>query len=564
MRPARSSLFSPNLRPNRRQILFAVALLALTGLPILSAAGVIPACADQRARACTAGIERILALLAVLGAGVAAWRAMRQNENATAVDTGPMALDLLPLLPIGAYAFWLSEAAFRALLLWDTDYAGISAAINNTRLGLGALATPYFPTGTTSSYLGHHFSPGLLLLVPFYSVAHGLGELWPQLESGHRVYGWLLAAWGCAGIVVWGNELRRAVGAQTGNLLLLLLAFAFPIFRQIQSFHYEMPVLFFSGLAVFAQRRGKLGLFWLAILGWLVWKEDLAVYVGLYGLILFSQASTRRLGFGVGVAALVTFFSVRFLIHPALAGPHAPEWNYWTGWQQRGLQIKPFVEMLAAFGFLTLAAPRTWLAVLPIGVLHALSAHSWHATYYGHYSYALTPFLLMGAVQAVQNLSWWMGRRYYVACAAAAVAVCLYVSAGEKEAPLTLPKGDDLQMPARGLLTGLPPGSCLQADSRYSAQAPLRVITLPYFPPQNNPLAAHVPDLRHAGPQAWRKLPDFCQHYFVLLDHGRLPPYGSPEQQSAIKTALNSAGKPIGTAGPLTLFEITRPREPLP
>ena len=555
------------LDPRIQKLAAAFGLTLLAAGPVMIALEAIPALQGRDARAATAAMERGLALLSLIGAALWAWRTGRNEplrpltNSARLPDRHALHWALLPLLPAVAYVILLTVRAFRGLFLVDKDYAGISAALDNTVRGWGILATPYFESGATASYLGHHFSPGLLLFTPFYAVGGRLAEIAPQATLAHEIYGLCLAATFAAGLVVWGFVFAESVGGQSRIFLVLVLAFAYPLFRLAQSFHYETPVLLFSGMAVLGLRRGHKLLFWVGVVGWSLWKEDLGAYVALFGGVLFFARETRRLGVAVGLFGTIAFVLANFVFRPALSGPDGPQWNYLAGLSERSPEFGPLVALIFSFGGICLFAPRVLIVgLLPIAALHAWSGHPWHQTYYGHYSYSILPFLLWGTAEGAANLEWRLGRRFTAALLLALAAV-LYAAGAEKEAPIVPPGADPRQPLVRSMLSQLSRGACVQLEARMTAQAPLGVFTVPFFPPAHNLLSQQFPNLRHPETIRMDSLPAGCLEYYVLLDQSRGAMYAGDAEHEVISRELLRSSQVVETRGPLALLRVRAARE---
>lgn len=271
------------------------------------------------------------------------------------------------------------------------------------------------------SHFGRHFSPIFFLLLPFYvlrpdpttllvlqSVALGLAAI-PLYLIAHK-------------------RLRHAIPA----LVVALVYLASPVVHDINivnEFHevaFAIPLLFLAFLALEAE---QWRLYWVAVIGSLMVKEDVALVVAALGVYVAVAAGHRRVGLATFVTAAVWFVVVVELVMPALRGSLGPVpfvgYEYlgdgifgiaWGSLTRLGelwdvMTAAPKREFLKwlflPVGFLALLAPRVLFIALPgLFLILASTNPSTYAIFERYVAPAL-PFIFIAAVFGVERLAGW-------------------------------------------------------------------------------------------------------------------------------------------------------------
>lgn len=506
--------------------------------------------------------ERFVAVLFLLVALLAFvfHRRVRQllekyNEIAHSISISRF-LILFPLLSFILYNLIYTLFAYRGLFLVDLDFTGISSAMNNTAHGVGLLTTPYFNTGSSGSYLGHHFSWSLILFVPFYKLAVWFMGFFPlsQLHPTHLLYGLLLLGVQGVGIYLWADLIRREIRQPLVALLAAVgLAFAYPLWRLTLSYHYELPVLPLSALLFGALRENKKGIYWISLFLWLGLKEDMAVYLCLFALYLFFERRHRSLALRTMLVCGLYFLMVMFPLRHFFTGGAGPDWNLWRHFSGKELKFEPAFEFVRAFAFLPLLRPRLMLLVIaPLMLIQLFSSNPWHSTFYGHYGYTVLPFLLLGYMEGLNRLPAILttGKRLRWAVLFCIPALIAYSAAADREMPAPLIPPDDRAVAVAELMHVLPPGSCLQTEPPFSALAPLNVHVFPVYIPAGNPYRDRLPP--RAGIPAG--LPAHCTEYRLLIDENLVEPFYRPEEVARIRNYAQNELRLLGRRGGLSLY----------
>lgn len=445
----------------------------------------------------------------------------------------------LPSIPLLAHTAVFSFQAYDSLYLGDQDFTNISSAINNSARMQGLMDTPFVDTGADGSFLGHHFSPALLLYVPVYAAANA--GLFTQTLSTHFIYAICLAATLAAGLALWSVLLMEVLPDRISAMnAMTVIVISFPVWRLAQSFHFESAVIPLSALTFLFLNRKKYFLFGLSMLIWALLKEDMAVYLAFFGLSLLSERfllqgaenSRWKIGFAVSAGSAAVFIG-SMLMRKYFSGTGGPDWSgYWNS--SRSLfDTSPYIGLFLVYAFLPAVSWRLFLfTILPVCLIHFFSSHPWHAVYYGHYGYSIVPFLLLGFVQGYRSLigkldamKFNRGRAGRLMAASAMIGAAFYTAAGEQESPAQTMRRDERFLPVEQILSELPAGSCLQTQIPFTAHAPLSVRIFPLMIPQDNPWYFRMPHPNRI-PMDWDR--QVCSEFFLLLDSAdaRLPTYG--------------------------------------
>ncbi len=245
--------------------------------------------------------------------------------------------------------------------------------------------------------LGHHVNLNLLLFAPFswlglasptflsvvQAVSLGVGAVPVFLLARHRLgHPWLAVA----------------------------LAFAYLAHPSLQWMTWELfhpdamaitPLLFAYYLAVVRRWRW----FAVAVVYALGWKEDVALFVVLLGLLLALRGE-RRIGLGTAGAAAVWFVVATRVIIPALhdAGPFYADFYGDLGdstteiavnvvrhpdrtWEhlENANGLRYVGDVFAPYGYTSFLAPLVVLMGLPQGLINLLSVQSFTHSYRYHY-----------------------------------------------------------------------------------------------------------------------------------------------------------------------------------
>jgi len=413
-------------------------------------------------------------------------------------------------------------------------------------LGHGHLAEVPF---MGHSLFAHHFMPTLALLVPIHR--------WSPLPGPVTLIVLQLAS--TAAAAAW---LHRLAARRLPPLLATTLLFAFLFSRRshgaVTSFFYleSLEPLLVLGLVAWSRSPRKL-FYWALTLLALGCKEDMALYVGSFGLWLATSADTRRRGLATAaVAALWLALAVGLAIpevrradrldpkNPFVAARYAePGSERPTAFGLISRVASPqsgrtLFSLTGSVAFSCWAAPAGLLPAVP-GVLASLAARpgTQQATLQGHYLWPVLPWLYLAAVAGASRVV----RRWPAAGRAlpwVLVAVTLADSPLWRQAA---------ERPWRDLATAATVRAELlqvPADAAVLAQPAL----IPHLPRRTRILA-----LGREIAVSWRP------EYVLLTEVGSLWPLGREGLAEALARWRADPGYRQVSDGPLYLF-VSRPQ----
>ncbi len=518
-------------------LLFAAALGVLIGLPAYFAVS-MPAADFGAVQGIVSASEQWIGAGLLGTAFLLLLRRMRRGQFPAIDGGGPISgaslAVFLPAIPLLVYVWLFSEQAYSNLFLSDQDFTNISSAINNTARGDGLLTTAFLQTGAGGSYLGHHFSPVLFLYVPVYWFFHAAGRwLAPEvllewgntLQPTHWVYAVLLWITLLAALWLWTRFVRLELRDPLAAVLVsALLVSAYPLWRLSLSYHYELPALVFSAAAFLALRRRRMLAYWVALFLWMSCKEDIAVYVALFGIYLavHRRDGGPRIGLATAIVGVLYFLLASGPFMDLFAGAEKPNWaSVWQDvWLIDGRSARPTFFIVAAFALLPLLNGRLfWIVIAPILALHYFSYHPWHHNFLGHYSYDVLPFLMFGTIRSAQRLGRIgrvFGERLREFALVAALGISLLAASADRYMPIPGLPEDERYSVVHSLLERIPRGACVQTQAPFSAHVPLHARVFPLMIPETNPFHDRLPGPHNFDRFYFRDA--ICRRYYLLLD----------------------------------------------
>ncbi|MFQ5911839.1 MAG: DUF2079 domain-containing protein [Nitrospinota bacterium] len=323
-------------------------------------------------------------------------------------------------LLVGLCAWLLAYLTFRVIqhLTFGThawDLSIFDYGLANTLRGR-FFYIPWLP----HSYFGEHFAPILLFILPFYFLHDGPLTL---------VVLQVLVV-GAAAIPLFAyarSELRTRWAP-------VAIAFAYLLCRPLSrglmfDFHMEMmePLFLFTAFAGLSRRRWSL--YWTGIVLAFMTKEDVPIYLFVFGLWMAVVLKEKRVGLATAGLSFLWAVLALQVVMPAFS--HAKElsgihymgrWGQWGEtpvealvgvltdpggvfekvWTYR--KARSLFNLFGPFLFLPLLAPSTLLlVVLPIGV-NLLSTIDVQSRIGMYYATPVLPYLFLGTVRVLRKL----------------------------------------------------------------------------------------------------------------------------------------------------------------
>ena len=428
---------------------------------------------------------------------------------------------ILSVAVFSLYLFLFTFSAEWSLFSADQDVTNVSTAINGTEL-TDILPTPYVASGSSRSFLAHHFSPSILIFLPVYKVASFFES------ANYNTYNIALALTLMSGLLLWYYYLYRSLSLF--HLLLPLslvpLAHSFLFFRQIVSFHFEvltLPLMALLLLSIRLKDRTDLAkpADWLRrswpiiVILYLGIKEDVGVYLGIFAGIqfLFEFKDWRRVEligsvkrrlhfsliakfvsqsiyFRIGIIS-VLWVGFAMIARVWLAGDQATDWqSYWNvesyleAYPQFRKTPHTYFWILLSSGVWIFFSLRSTFVVAVILMFHVVSGMPWHALLESHYSYTVLPFFMAGSIRGLSNIerSIISGRfnfRTGIFLFFLGTLITDYSLLREKNQPFPLFRQNPLYESIHDMMKLVPAGACVQSSFHLSALVPLRARPIP-------------------------------------------------------------------------------------
>ncbi|MGB3905271.1 MAG: DUF2079 domain-containing protein [Anaerolineae bacterium] len=267
-----------------------------------------------------------------------------------------------------------------------------------------------------TNYLGHHFSPALLLLAPLYS-------LWPDARLLLIVQSVALALGAVPIFMLVQNQTRSQLLGLTLSLAYLL----FPALHYVNLFDFHdvilgVPLLSFASFCLLTRRYRLLFVF-LALS--LLVKEEMAFIAFAFGLYILIVQRRRRLGLLVMLLAVAWGIVTMRIIMPSIAGrAYFPVGRYGYLGSSFGeiavsvvrnpvlvlqhlltpAKIEFLLHLLAPLAFLPLLGFDTLLLAIPTMLYLLLSDYEPQYSMQYHYAAPLIPLLVMSAATGAARL----------------------------------------------------------------------------------------------------------------------------------------------------------------
>jgi uncharacterized membrane protein len=288
-----------------------------------------------------------------------------------------------------------------------------------------------------TNYLGHHFSPALLLLMPLYI-------LWPDAALLLVAQTFILAL----GVVPIYLYARRVTGSEMVAAALSAAYLLYPALHYTNLFDFHeivlaVPLLSFTAYWLLT---GRYRLFFVFLALSLLVKEEMILVALAFPCYLILVQRKRRLGLMALLLVLLSGFLIIGVAMPALRGDaYFPKGRYdylgaTVGEVARSLVLNPalvfqhlvipakiefLLLLLVPLGLLPLLGLDTLIFALPTVAYLLLSDYEPQYSITYHYASPMIPFLFLAAATGIGRLMRWSGRSLAVAASAFVLAASL-------------------------------------------------------------------------------------------------------------------------------------------
>jgi uncharacterized membrane protein len=278
-----------------------------------------------------------------------------------------------------------------------------------------------------TNYLGHHFSPALLLLLPLYL-------LWPD-ATVLLVAQSVVLALGAVPVYLYARQVTDSECLASVMSAAYLL---FPALHYVNLFDFHevvlaVPLLSFAAYWLLTERYR---LFFVFTLLSLTVKEEMVLVASAFALYIIVVQRRYRLGLLTLLLALVSAYLIMGIAMPALSGrTYFPTGRYGylgTSFSEvlRSAVSKPVVlvqhlitapkieflaHLLVPLGLLPLLGLDTLLLALPTMLCLLLSDYEPQYSIYYHYAAPFVPLLFLAGATGTARLVRWRGRSMVIA-----------------------------------------------------------------------------------------------------------------------------------------------------
>lgn len=240
---------------------------------------------------------------------------------------------------------------------------------------------------------------------------------------------------------------RERFDSATMGLAWALLYLAYLPVGSIAIWEFQ-PRLFSATAMLFAvwwYRRGRYGLYWVALLIAITVRSDVGLAIGALGALILLDRRAWRLGLTTLVFGFGYWVLAVYVIVPALSGGGRFHWqvNYeWLGATPSAMlstmlrhplfvlgqvftleKMRYVAQLLFPLGCLPLLRPRLLLPALPMLALNLLSDRAVQFDIYHQYQALVVPFLFLAAINGLADLLEASGRPAMIRWSSLAAAV---------------------------------------------------------------------------------------------------------------------------------------------
>ena len=317
-----------------------------------------------------------------------------------------------------AYLLQLQYFHFYSFFLTDNDVVSVTGVIAETSKG-NFFSAFHFGESPKSNYLSHHFSPILLVFIPFFKIL-----------PFRITYCITLLIFNLLGLFLWErisfHLFKKKILYLFISILPLLNGFIFNLFT---SYHFESLLFFFFLFFYYGLITKNLKMELIGFLFCLLIKEDIPIYFSLLSFFFLFKVDTKRFLIYLLVSTFY-YILITYYIQPSLDPSAKVNWLLaWENWGTNKVEIiiniltNPKIvtlrlwekrnilfNLLSSFGFIPLLSLSTFPSFLALYTLQILSERIWYNAFYHYYCYTILPFLILGTFDILQK---WKGKKMF-------------------------------------------------------------------------------------------------------------------------------------------------------
>ncbi len=307
-------------------------------------------------------------------------------------------------LMIGIYtllASTLSILRYQSLLTQATDLGIFMQSLYSTLHGRLLFEQPDYQALGVTSFLGLHFSPILIAIVPLYAI-------FPYAQTLLILQAFVVAIGSVPSFLIAKtvNDERRALGFSA-----FYLAYAPLLGANLYDFHVEafLPVLLLFTFYFVQTKRYPRSL--IPILLSLATLEASPVLIGSMMLYFIMRDpknwKSRKWELSLMLLMVPAYFFIRYIM-----GMFAPVQQFAAGFDTVSLiylasdlplKVAYLLAVLAAAGFLPILSPKTAIIALPWLATQFFSAKSFPHSIGWQYEFFLVPWIIVGSVYGLSS-----------------------------------------------------------------------------------------------------------------------------------------------------------------
>jgi hypothetical protein len=300
---------------------------------------------------------------------------------------------------------------YNSFYLVDNDYILINEVINETVSGK-FFSVHHLGDIEKANFLAHHFSPGLIIFIPFVlfsttKIGYGIGLIIISLLS----------------FIFWKLIIRKRFNRIDSIFIFSLICFNLYSYRLFTSYHFEIAIFSFSLLFFLGVYKRNIIL---EISGYLLaisLKEDMAIYFIFYSFYFLFKKDFKRFSYLFFISSLYYFLIIPYI--RTFIDMSANE-NWLIGWENYGQnnidivigilknplgvmesilsKYKIIIELYIGFSFFPIFSLFQIFAVFPLFIMHFTSTRIWYNTIYNYYSYTILAAMFISFLEGYQNV----------------------------------------------------------------------------------------------------------------------------------------------------------------